>query len=272
MFLVNGRPGGSIDIADRGFNYGDGLFETLAVSDGRPLFLTEHLQRLRDGCERLLIPCPDAELLAAELRQCAAGRQSAVLKLVVSRGVGGRGYRQPETIVPTRVCSAHPWPVYPHDFQQQGAALRFCRQTLTAGPALAGIKHLNRLEQVLARAEWCGDDVQEGLMLDERGLVIEGTMSNLFVVRAGGLLTPALDRCGVAGIVRALLLRLAAREGLPLTVGAVSREAVLQADELFVCNSVIGIWPVVRLADRSWRPGPLTRRLQAGYAGLCRAV
>ena len=173
MFLLNGERRQCVDVADRGFQYGDGVFETIEVADGKPLFLDRHLRRLAKGCGKLLIPPPDLALLAEESLQISASARHAVLKLIVTRGCGGRGYRQPPRILPTRLLSLHPHPDYPEHFQTDGVTLRFCEYRLSINPALAGIKHMNRLEQILARAEWQDDGVQEGLMLDACGNVVE---------------------------------------------------------------------------------------------------
>ncbi|OHX36091.1 aminodeoxychorismate lyase [Methylomonas sp. LWB] len=265
MFLLNGEPAHCIDPADRGLQYGDGLFETLEVRQGRPLFLDRHLRRLASGCRRLMIPMPDADLLEAEACSFAAGRDVAVLKLIVTRGCGGRGYRQPDVIQPTRLFSLHPYPDYPAYYQTDGIVADFCRQRLSSNATLSGIKHLNRLEQVLARAEWSDDSRQEGLMLDVQDYVVEGTMSNLFIVENGVLLTPVLTDCGVAGIVREWILGFAAAEGLPSAQAAITVDQVLAADEVFVTNSVIGIWPVRRVAGQDFPVGPVTQRICAAY-------
>ncbi|AMK77843.1 MULTISPECIES: aminodeoxychorismate lyase [Methylomonas] len=262
MFLLNGEHRHCVDVSDRGFQYGDGLFETVEVLQGKPLFFDRHLKRLAEGCRRLLIPMPDSALFEAEARQLSESSDRAVLKLMVTRGSGGRGYRQPDQIIPTRLFSLHPYPDYPQHFQVDGIAARFCDQRLSLNPSLAGIKHMNRLEQILARAEWQDDSIQEGLMLDTQDRVVEGTMSNLFIVKSGNLYTPSLGQCGVAGIVRELIMEFAQRIKLPLFEQPVDQAAVLQADELFVSNSVIGIWPIKRLEARVFKVGVITRRLQ----------
>lgn len=267
MVLINGESRHSVDISDRGFQYGDGLFETIAVANGKPLFLQQHLNRLLTGCERLFIPPPDQTLLIAESRQLAATADNAVLKLIITRGSGGRGYRQPAFISPTRVLSLHPFPEYPASYQADGVRVRFCRQRLAINPMLAGIKHMNRLEQVLARAEWDGDAIQEGLMCDYEGYVIEGTMSNLFVVKNGMLLTPNLARCGVKGILREIVLDYAAANNIGVSEKQqLDQKSVLEADEMFITNSVIGIWPVRQLNEQCFKVGRITRRMQQWYA------
>lgn len=262
MFLLNGEHRHCVDVSDRGFQYGDGLFETIEVLQGKPLFLDRHLTRLAAGCRRLLIPMPDSALLETESRQMAEPAERAVLKLILTRGSGGRGYRQPAQIIPTRLLGLHPFPDYPQHFQADGITARFCAQRLAMNPGLAGIKHMNRLEQILARAEWQDESIQEGLMLDTQDHVVEGTMSNLFIVKGDSLYTPPLLQCGVAGIVRELIIEFARRIKLPLFEQAIDRAAVLRADELFVSNSVIGIWPVQRLEAQVFGVGAITRSLQ----------
>jgi 4-amino-4-deoxychorismate lyase len=262
MFLLNGESRHLVDVSDRGFQYGDGLFETLEVLQGTALFLDRHLQRLTEGCQRLLLPPPDWQLLQQEAQQLTANTEHGVLKIIMTRGSGGRGYRQPEPIVPTRLLSLHPYPQYPTSLQSHGIVTRFCDQLLSINPSLAGIKHLNRLEQVLARAEWRDDAIQEGLMLDNNGHVIEGTMSNLFIVKNAVLYTPALTQSGIAGIVRQLVLAFANQLALPISIQNLSKDQLLQADEVFVTNSVIGIWPVKQIAQHSFQVGEWTQRLQ----------
>ena len=262
MFLLNGESRHLVDVSDRGFQYGDGLFETLEVLQGKALFLDRHLQRLTDGCQRLLLPPPDWQLLQQEAQQLIANTEHGVLKIIITRGVGGRGYRQPDAIVPTRLLSLHPYPQYPSALQSQGIVTRFCDQLLSINPSLAGIKHLNRLEQVLARAEWRDEAIQEGLMRDSNGHLIEGTMSNLFMVKNAVLYTPALTQSGIAGIVRQLVLEFAEQISLPVSIQSLNKDQLLQADEVFVTNSVIGIWPVKQIAEQFFQVGAWTQRLQ----------
>ncbi|MEJ2644867.1 MAG: aminodeoxychorismate lyase [Gammaproteobacteria bacterium] len=259
--LINGAAAETVSVFDRGLQYGDGLFETLAVVAGRPLYWEPHLQRLMAGCRRLAIPQPDPEVLYREALELVGQHSRGVLKVVVTRGVGGRGYRPPERPAPTRILSIHPWPDHPETWRTVGVRLRLCSQRLGSDAGLAGIKHLNRLEQVLARAEWSDPEVPEGLMLDMDGRPIEGTMSNLFAVTDGLLRTPDLSTCGVAGIIRARIMELAEAMGIPCREAVLDMADVGRAQELFLTNSVIGVWPVNALEDRRWQVGPVTRRL-----------
>ncbi len=250
--LVNGERENRISANDRGFLYGDGLFETLAVIDGKTCLWRRHMARLQLGCERLGISMPDHEQLWVEAEQEIAGTGRGVLKIIVTRGQGGRGYRPPAAVNPTRVLQLTPWPDYPDAAWRQGITARICHTRLGTNPALAGIKHLNRLEQVLARAEWQDSAIAEGIMLDVDERVIEGTMSNLFMICGGCLVTPDLSRCGTAGVMRELIIEVAGRLALPVIIKDVYLDDLLQADALFFSNSLIGIWPVKSLQERSF--------------------
>ncbi len=247
--LVNGRPG-QVDAADRGLAYGDGVFETIAVLDGRPRFLAHHQGRLARGLDRLGIGFSDGEALWAEVHRLAKGRGRAVIKIIVTRGTGPRGYRAPQGLSPNRIVSVGEWPAYPHSYYTAGVAVRFCDLRLGHCPRLAGIKHLNRLEQVLARAEWNDERWAEGLLQDQDGHLVSGTMSNLFLVRDKFLLTPLLDRCGVAGVMRRVIMDKAAGLGLQVREQRISLRSLEQAEELFLTNSLIGIWPVGRVGEQ----------------------
>ena len=271
MILINGECRDAIPSSDRGFQYGDGLFETIAIQRGRALFLERHLQRLAHGCQQLRLPLPDNALLRAEITQLiqAHNTQSAVLKIIITRGSGGRGYRQPASIIPTRLLSLHPFPDYPCSYSQEGIRVKLCQTRLGLNPQLAGIKHLNRLEQVLARAEWDSPDIQEGIVLDSHGNVIEATMSNVFYVNQGSLYTAKLSQSGVAGIIRALILERAAALHIPCHVHSFGVDALFNADEVFVCNSIIGLWRVRQFEHKQFNicADALSLRLQVDLQG-----
>lgn len=263
--LINGAPAATLSVHDRGLLYGDGLFETLAVSGGRPLHWPRHLARLQRGCARLGIPAPDSTRLWEEALRVAGGAMRAVVKILVTRGQGARGYR-PVSGPATRIVSLHPAPEYPAAHGSAGVAVRWCSTRLGLNPALAGLKHLNRLEQVMARAEWDDPDIAEGLMLDTEGHVIEGTMTNLFAVLGATLVTPDLSSCGVCGITRERILEHARELGIPTRVGVLTPAELAEASEVFLCNSLIGLWPVRSLAGRTLPGGGFAPRLATALA------
>ena len=265
--LVNGREGAGLDPGDRGLQYGDGLFETMAIRDGRVRFFDWHLERLADGARRLALRLPDQEELRAQVVR-ARPEGAGVVKLIVTRGVGGRGYQAATGIGPTLIAAGYDWPAWPASAWTEGVCLRYCRTRLARNPALAGIKHLNRLEQVLARGEWDDEQVAEGLMLDELGQVICGTQSNLFAVVGGAIVTPPVDQCGVAGIMRRAFRDWSRDHAAAVIEGALRPEDLAAASELLVTNALIGAWPVRELAGRRMPPGLLATRFNAWLAGI----
>lgn len=260
--LINGKSADTISITDRGLQYGDGLFETVAVIENRLLCWDEHLTRLEEGCRRLNIGYPGSRQLTDEAQQLAAESERAVLRLTLTRGADGRGYAPPPGAVPGRILSLHSWPDYPTANREHGVNVRLCTSRLASNPVLAGMKHLNRLEQVLARGEWDDPAIAEGLMLDQAGNVIEGTMSNLFVVRQNALMTPDVSQAGIAGIIRGRVLALATEMDIDAMIATLDLHDIETADELFLCNSLIGIWPVCAIGDKKFTPGPWTHAIR----------
>ena len=262
MILVNGVISDSIPAIDRGLAYGDGVFRTLLLRGGRPLHWPLHYAKLAADCRALGMECPSEPVLAREIIQAAQHEPDCVLKIIVTRGTGQRGYAPPQATQVTRVVMAAPLPRYPEEFMQTGIEARFCDIRLGLQPALAGLKHLNRLENVLARAEWDDPAIAEGVLLDVEGNVIGGTMSNLFIVERGALFTPGLTRCGVAGVTRARLMRAAAAHDMSCHIENISSGRLLQADAILLVNSIIGVWQVVRLAGKTWGPMMVVRQLR----------
>lgn len=263
---VNGRPDAGPAANDRGLCYGDGLFETIWWHHGRAPLWERHMARLEEGCRRLRLPVPAPGYLLDEVQKTAEGLETAVLRVTWTRGPGPRGYVVRGQLQPTCIVSAASAPQPPADWYHHGIGLRLCRTRLAVQPALAGLKHLNRLEQVLARNEWHDDSVDEGLMLDLEDRVIGATAANLFAVSDGHVYTPSVQRCGVAGTARAEVL--ARRSDARVT--DLTLDDVLHADEVFLTSAVRGIVPVHRFDGHVWSLGRHTRRLQREWhaAGL----
>lgn len=248
MILINGKQENRIPVSDRGIQYGDGVFETIAVIQGTPRLLERHLARLESSCKQLAIPYPGNAILQGEITQvCGDAKTRQVLKIIITRGSGGRGYKPSADTFPTRILSLHPWPDYPQEWADSGIQTRLCKHPISINPVLAGIKHLNRLDQVLASMEWQDPSIAEGIMLDQYKHVIEGTRSNIFIVKDKVLITPELSSCGVKGIMRSLLMDLAKQLSITVIENTLSLEELNAADEVFMCNSIIGIWPVNKI-------------------------
>lgn len=262
MVLVNGLPNEHIRISDRGLAYGDGVFRTLLVRVGRPSCWRHHYDKLYADCAALGITCPPENLLIGEMERLIGAIPDCVLKIIVTRGEGARGYAAPEQTEPTRILITSPIPQYPAENFLHGTRLHLCSTRLAIQPRLAGIKHLNRLENVLARREWSDPEIGEGLMLDMEGNAIEGTMSNLFLLQGNILYTPNLGRCGVAGVQRARIMELAGKLDMRIKVENLPLGRIYDAEEVMLCNSVIGVWQVRELTGKTWQAGRLAARLR----------
>jgi 4-amino-4-deoxychorismate lyase len=264
LALIDGQPA-ALPLDDRGLAYGDGLFETVLLFRGRPVWWDAHLERLARGAAALGIAAPDRRVWQDDLAALLAGpaplAERQVLKLILTRGSSGRGYAPDRSAAARRIVQLLPAPADRPDWRRDGIVLRWCALRLAEQPRLAGLKHLNRLEQVLARAEWDDPAIAEGLLCRQDGQPVSATAANLFVVAGRRLLTPPVDRCGVAGVCRRFLLAQPEASECEL-----DRQAVLQADELFLCNSLRGILPVARLGERVFSRGPFTRALMARLA------
>ena len=249
--LVNGCDIDYIDARDRGLTYGDGLFETIAVIKAEPSLWEKHMHRMFDGCRRLALPVPDTDILLSEIKQLADG-QNGTAKLVLTRGVGQRGYVPPVSCTPTRIVQFQASSNIPPAFNATGISVGICSTTLACNPLLAGIKHLNRLEQIMAAREIAESEYTDGLMMDMDQNLIEGISSNLFLVEPAGLVTPKLDRCGIAGVMRSCVIETAAELGIKVKEDRVPIERLMNADGLFLTNSLTGILPINRVKDQPY--------------------
>ncbi len=255
---INGRAGREIDVSDRGFTYADGLFETVAIRNGAPRFLSLHLDRLFTGSSRLGIAMPTRASLEADLMAAARGIPHGVLKVLVTRGPGPRGYGlpdQPATTVAWGTGESQPQPSLPIE-------IRWCETMTSSNPVTAGLKSLGRLEQVLARAEWRQPEIAEGLMISTEGQLVGGTASNVFLVAGDRVLTPGLQRAGIAGVMRRVVIEAALGAGIPILETQIYPSQVRNATEIFVTNALTGIRSVRRLGTQTWATGPVTQQLR----------
>lgn len=271
--LINGIGSNYLRIDDRAIHYGDGLFETILCRNNRLYYWQQHYRRLQASAQKLKIDCPDEQLLLHDITRllsenAATTDQTSVLKIILSRGTGERGYQFTKNAVPNRIVL---WselsPGYSSLLSEQlvSGDLYVCQQQLSINENLAGLKHLNRLENVLARNEWTNhfsdSNYIDGLMLNADAYVIEGSMSNLFAVKNKQLFTPSLLRSGVNGVMRELVIDLADRAGLSLQVTDLTLDELYKMDELFITNSLIGLKSVTRLMDYSLPENTITHQI-----------
>jgi 4-amino-4-deoxychorismate lyase len=258
--LINGKPAMGLSVLDRGFVYGDGVFRTLAITKGVSQHWDLHYQKLHDDCARLNISCPEADTLLSDIQSLFAN-DDGVAKIVITRGESARGYGYPDDIQANRILIKSTLPQYPEDNFANGVKLHLCELRLSHQTKLAGIKHLNRLENVLARHEWNDLRIADGLLLDRNGLVIECTMSNVFARFGNRLVTPLLDQCGVAGVTRDRVIANAAYLDLTASEENIPLSEFMEADEILICNSLFGVWQVAELNHQRWKKQSLADKL-----------
>jgi 4-amino-4-deoxychorismate lyase len=261
-YLVNGSLNQTISPFDRGFAYGDGVFRTLKIVRGLPEHWPQHYQKLVADCAAIGIVCPSAELLMSDFVQLFTPDEIAVAKIIITRGEGERGYAPPTVTMPVRVVTKSALPNYADTNYFEGVYLHVCEMRLTAQTKLAGIKHLNRLENVMARMEWQDDAIFDGVLLDQQDNVIECTMSNIFARFKNTLITPDLSQCGVAGITRQQIISHAKLLDLTTKVERLSLPRLLQADEVIICNSLYGAFQASRINNTTWAPQILATHIR----------
>ena len=259
--LINGIASEYVSVTDRGLHYGDGVFETIACVGNSAVFIQQHLNRMENGARKLNIPFPDRQLFLDDINCLLRGSNSnSIIKLILTRGRGKRGYRYEKTQIPTRICMLSAWPDYVAHWREHGITTRFCQTQVSVNPQLAGIKSLNRLDSVLASSE-LGQAFNEGFLSDIDGNVIEGTMSNIFIVLNDVLVTPDLTRCGVNGIMREQIIDIAQNSSIKVETRNITRDELLESREIFISNSVIGVCVVKQLEKQSYNTDTMTRTI-----------
>ena len=283
IMYLNGRVATDLPIGDRGLAYGDGVFETIALDGTQPQLWQAHWQRLSQGLARLGFAnnlddlyvqlCSDIKhaLVCWSDAQSANQESRAVLKITITRGTGGRGYLPPEQAIPNRIVQVTPWPQGRDHIATEGAQVHVCQHPWGQNAALAGLKHLNRLDQVLARQEWRDDIHHEGLMLNQAGNVQSGVMSNVFVEREGVLYTPCNDTAGIDGIMAKQVMRIASDLNIPVKQQVFDLDFVSASDGLMLTNSLNGVWPVAKLGQQVFPITATCRQIQAALAAHLQA-
>lgn len=263
MLSENNLYANSVPINDRGLLYGDGVWETILIKNQQALLLDEHWQRLAHGIRVLNIQGVDLAAFKQQATEAAQAHEQTVLKVIVTRGEGQRGYNPEGLNNPTCLLQCSDTPVFPESYSKEGITLGLCEKTrLAYQPLLAGFKHLNRLEQVLARSEF-QDDWQEALVMDYNDSVIEGTMSNVFIIdKNNTLITPTLFGCGIEGIMRNHVLKVAQTLNIVTIERPLTILDIQYAQSVFMTNSLIGIWPVKTWGHVHYQVHPMIRQLQ----------
>ena len=262
--IINGLNDSQISASDRGLMYGDGVFETIAIKNGDTQFWDEHIERLQLGCKVLGIENFNTAELKQEVSQAISDDTQCVIKIILTRGIGGRGYKPNKQKSITRIIQKFSWPEIEQSYYQDGIDITLCNFRLAKQSRLSGIKHLNRLEQVLARSEW-EEEFQEGLVCDTDGKLIEGTSSNVFIELSGELITPDLTQCGIEGVMRKKIIQFCTVNEINVRVEDVSVIVLSQVDSIFLCNSIIGVWPVKSFDGRIFKKTAIIQKIMSEF-------
>ncbi len=266
-WFLNGAAVEQVAASDRGFQYGDGLFETIAIRDGQARLWSYHMDRLQKGCTRLNIDMPAmsglSDSLNAALQQSNALSGYSVVKIIVSAGTGLRGYGRISADSPTVLLGVFPAAPLSINSYRDGIDTVLCQTRLAVDSPTAGLKTLNRLEQVLARSEFVNTGEFEGLTMDADDNIICGTMSNVFFVNNNAILTPSLDRCGVKGVMRRHVIQTLEEQGVDVHIQPVTLADLQDVDEVFVSNSQFGVMPVSSCSDLHWAVGKTTQKVMS---------
>lgn len=262
MYWLNGQLTDSVSLSDRSFQYGDGCFTTMLTIDGKIVHWAKHIQRIESCLNVLGIENPNWHTVEAWLTQAIHTKGKAGVKLHISRGEGGRGYSPTQVTSPNVTISAFQFPSHYEQWCCDGIELGICEPRLGLNPLLAGHKHNNRLEQVLLKADIERQGFSDGVALDYQDHVIETTMANIFWLRDGILYTPELSHAGVAGVMRRVIMSYAAEHSWQVVEGQFTLEQLLNADEVFISNSILGVAPIIAIGEQRFSIGKLTRTIQ----------
>ncbi|WP_371189206.1 aminodeoxychorismate lyase [Thalassotalea maritima] len=243
---VNFSQQHTLNVKDRGLAFGDGVFTTARVVRGKVEYVEQHIQRLVDACQRLALDNVPFATVRDEINKAAVDINDGCLKVIITAGESNRGYARANPIEPTVIVQTSAYPVHYHRWQNEGICLAVSQLQLGINPMLAGIKHLNRLEQVLMRNELDGLAADELVVSDVNGHVVECSSANIFWQQHGQWFTPDLSLAGVNGIIRQQLVK-----KLNAKIVTTDVNALFNADSIFICNAILGIAPVVRLANKT---------------------
>jgi 4-amino-4-deoxychorismate lyase len=262
-YLINGEFEAGVSPYDRGLSFGDGVFRTFTVSNGVPNHWEAQYQKLYDDCQALKLKCPFSQIILEDIvKLFPKDTTLKVAKVIITRGNSMRGYAVPQNISPNRVLIKSSLPNYPNNYFEQGVNLQVFSIRLSSQPLLAGVKHLNRLENVLARMEIVDSEMYDGVLLDENNHVIECSNANIFARFNSQLITPSLTKCGVSGVTRQRIISIAQLLGLSVAQESCTLESFNSADEVFICNSVFGAFNVKAIGQTTFSNYGLAAKLR----------
>lgn len=254
--LINGKQSNQITASNRGLAYGDGFFSTIKVKLGEMQLWDLHLTRLQKSAKRLSFPLFNWHALTLELqtfaKQCTI-QEEMVIKIILSRGAGGRGYSIDGSNHVDRIISLHALPLRYQQWQHKGIPIIQCDYQLPINKRLAGLKTLNRLDQVLIKQEIETKKAIDGIVCDNEGNVIEASSANLFIHNEGRWYTPCLKNTGIEGVKRQQILNAAKKHSVDIIKTQINKLDLLNADAICITNALMGIVPVTQYEKHTYK-------------------
>lgn len=267
QFLINGSVSKKISPYDRALQFGDGIFRTFVVKNKKPQHWAYHYKKIVADCRAIKIEPPSEITLLSDIFRVFKTKPKAVGKFIITRGESERGYGFKSNITPNRFLIKTKMPSYPKANSESGVCLYVCKLKLQPS-FLSGIKHLNRIENVMARSEWQDTRYADGILLNDQGHVIECVSSNLFMRKGQTIYTHPLKNIGVKGVTRDLILKLLPQLGFKIKEISFDLNKLLTADEVFITNSLFGVWQVKKIKNRSWQHQELATILRESLEAL----
>ncbi len=253
MNLVNGKPSSSISIFDRGFLYGDSVFETILVLDKKPKNIDLHLKRLKLGCNKLKINNLDYKLLSKYIKKALSDVNNCILSISVTRGTAiKRGYNINLANNPNIIITTSKIPKYPKEFSNKGIKTKFSKTDLMNNERLSQIKHSNRIEQILASKE-ITKSFPELILCDPKGFVVEGISSNIFFVKNKNFYTPLIRESGVEGIMKSVVIKNIKKRRFKIIEKKIHKKEVFNYDAAFFCNSIRLAWNILSVDGKKYK-------------------
>ena len=269
LTLINGKFKDSISVLDRGLAYGDGFFETMQWlgKNNESLqgveFWNRHVKRIIKSAKILKIKIPNKNIFAEYKNKILTAAQKkdiyeGILKIIITRGVGGRGYSYENNMKPTIIFI-----VFPNAIPKQieSVNVKICKSTISDNVDISGLKHLNRLDSVQARSEWNNKNIFEGIFIDNNENILEGTMTNIFFVKNKSLVTPSIISSGINGIMREVVLVYGKKFFNEIIIREIRKHEIENFDEMFLTNSIIKVLPVKKCGKKKFTISNSTKKL-----------
>ena len=262
MNLINGKAGSSISIFDRGFLYGDAVFETILVKEKKPINIKFHLKRLNKGISNLKIKNFNEDALKNQIKKALKDQKNCILCINISRGIAKkRGYDIELANKPNIVITTTRIPKYPNSYYTHGVKTKFAKTKISRNFNLDNIKHSNKVDNIIATSE-ISKSYPEVILCDDKDNIIEGTSSNIFFIKKNEFYTPKLNNVGVDGIMKKIIISTLKKNKISVKTLNIKKNSINNFDAAFFCNSIRQIWNIKSINDIKYKKNNLIKKLR----------